>query len=77
MLLLLLVATELGTAACICGVLMADAVAAATDADAARKRGGTVLQTGPPAAACTGEAGGAAYDESKRMVPQGPNPLHN
>lgn len=75
--LLLLLLLLVATAACSCGVLKADAVAAATAA-AARKRDGTVLQTGQPAAACTGEAGGgAAYDESKRMVPQGPNPLHN
>ncbi|KAE8772953.1 hypothetical protein D1007_54969 [Hordeum vulgare] len=75
LLLLLLVATELGTAACSCGVLKAATAAAA------RKCGGPVLKTGPAALSSsssgTGEARGAAYDESKRMVPQGPNPLHN
>jgi hypothetical protein len=75
-LLLLLAAAEPGTGSCSCRALKADAVVPA--AAAARKHRSTVLRTGtPPAASATGEAGGAAYDESKRMVPQGPNPLHN
>uniref|UniRef100_A0ACD5YSB6 Uncharacterized protein n=1 Tax=Avena sativa TaxID=4498 RepID=A0ACD5YSB6_AVESA len=78
LLLLLLVATELGTGACSCRALKADLVVSA----AARKHGRTALPTGPPppppaSASVAGEAGGAAYDASKRMVPQGPNPLHN
>jgi hypothetical protein len=76
-LLLLLAAAEPGTGSCSCRALKADALVAAAAA-AARKHRSTVLRTGtPPAASATGEAGGAAYDESKRMVPQGPNPLHN
>jgi hypothetical protein len=71
LLLLLLGAAELVTGACSCRALEADAASA-------RKHGGTVLRRGPPPpASATAAAGGAAYDASKRMVPQGPNPLHN
>ncbi|CAM0945072.1 unnamed protein product [Alopecurus aequalis] len=77
LLLLLLLATELGTGVRRCKALKADVVVAAVAA-AAPKGCGRALQKGPAAAAsATGEAGGAVYDASKRMVPQGPNPLHN
>lgn len=82
MLLLLASELKLGTGACGCRALKADVAVVA--AARPRRHGGTVgtvLQAGPPAASGTGgdgEAGGAVlYGESKRMVPQGPNPLHN
>lgn len=73
LLVVLLLATELATFTYGCRALKADVAVAAA---AARKHRDTVLRTPPPAAPGAGEAG-AVYGESKRLVPQGPNPLHN
>lgn len=53
------------------------------EATAARKHGGAVLWTvRPPPRTAPPDVGGdmgarAVQGESKRLVPQGPNPLHN
>uniref|UniRef100_A0A0E0CNZ3 Uncharacterized protein n=1 Tax=Oryza meridionalis TaxID=40149 RepID=A0A0E0CNZ3_9ORYZ len=67
-----LLANEVATFGYGCRALkQADCAMAATP-----KHGSTVLMraAAPPG---PGEARAAVYGESKRLVPQGPNPLHN
>ncbi|OEL17480.1 hypothetical protein BAE44_0021505 [Dichanthelium oligosanthes] len=77
LLLLLFLGIELATFACSCRGLKSDVAAAA------RKHGGAALWAAraPPRTAPTGVGGDtgawAVQGESKRLVPQGPNPLHN
>ncbi|KAL5207269.1 hypothetical protein ABZP36_031704 [Zizania latifolia] len=68
---LLLVASEMATFGYGCRALRADGVAGA----GTPRHGDTVLMRAAPPG--PGEAEAAVYGESKRLVPQGPNPLHN
>ncbi|CAL4886478.1 unnamed protein product [Urochloa decumbens] len=77
LLLLLLLGIELATVVtCSCRGLKPDVAAAAV-----AKHGGAALRVAraPPRKALGVGGGGAwaAQGESKRLVPQGPNPLHN
>ncbi|CAN6245279.1 unnamed protein product [Urochloa humidicola] len=73
LLLLLLLGIELATVTCNCRGLKQDVAEAA-----AAKHGGAALWVAraPPRTA-PGVGAWAAQGESKRLVPQGPNPLHN
>ncbi|CAO2039843.1 unnamed protein product [Urochloa humidicola] len=74
LLLLLLLGIELATVTCSCRGLK-------PDVSAAGKHGGAALwiARAPPrmALGAGGVGAWAAQGESKRLVPQGPNPLHN
>ncbi|CAN6279332.1 unnamed protein product [Urochloa humidicola] len=78
LLLLLLLGIELATVTCSCRGLKPDVAAAAA---VAPKHGGDglwVARAPPRTAPGVGGVGArAAQGESKRLVPQGPNPLHN
>ncbi|KAL5212390.1 hypothetical protein ABZP36_023237 [Zizania latifolia] len=71
---LLLVVNEIATFGYGCRALKADGAVAGAGAGTPR-HGDTVLMRAAPPGPCVAEA--AVYGESKRMVPQGPNPLHN
>jgi hypothetical protein len=78
LLLLLLLGIELATVTYIsCRALKPDA------ATAARKHGGGAVWTRAPPRTAPDDVGGdvgaraTVQGESKRLVPQGPNPLHN
>ncbi|KAG8037924.1 hypothetical protein GUJ93_ZPchr0006g41632 [Zizania palustris] len=73
---LLLVVNEIATFGYGCRALKADGAVAGAGARAGTPRhGDTVLMRAAPPG--PGVAEPAVYGESKRMVPQGPNPLHN
>ncbi|KAG8060103.1 hypothetical protein GUJ93_ZPchr0002g26162 [Zizania palustris] len=71
--LLLLVANEMATFGYGCRALRADGVAGA--GAGTPRHGDTVLMRAAPPGPSETEA--AVHGESKRVVPQGPNPLHN
>jgi hypothetical protein len=67
---LLLLASELTTLSCGHRTLRADVAAR-------RKHARATTAAAPPSPACRDADEAAVFGESKRLVPQGSNPLHN